>query len=282
MFSLLVAVAAIPSILACPQHELAARGQSLNKRAEGAQDWAYEASYNWGMINENYTLCQTGTQQSPIPLMITQGLSTTHVPIFDSASYSNISGALSNWGYGPAFTPLTTNSSTFTRAPAMKYDNTTLYFKGLHIHSPADHTVQGDRSKAELHLVHADAEGNNRGVIAIRIDPGNADSLFFSQMLGETANSTVEPTKNPIPSFHSKETIPLNLDVLEAIREANMLNDFWTYDGSLTSPPCTEGIRFWVARNTMYVSVQQMQAILAVSTFSSRAEQEVWQHGINK
>lgn len=216
--------------------------------------------------------------------MITQGLSTFHSPKFDDASYSSVSGALSNWGYGPAFTTSTNNS--VTAGPAMTYDNVTLYLKGLHIHSPADHTVQGDRSKAELHLVHADATGKERGVIAIRIDPGNADSLFVSQMLsgGQGQNSTTgsAPTTNPIPSFDSQETIPMNLDVLEAIREVNMFNDFWTYEGSLTSPPCTEGIRWWVARNAMYVSIVQMQAILAVSTYSARIEQEVWMHGINK
>jgi len=280
MFSLLVIIAAIPSIIACPQHDHVSHGRSLNKRAGGEQDWSYLASYDWGMINENYTLCQTGTQQSPIQLMITQGLSTSHSPMFDAASYSAVSGALSNWGYGPAFT--TSTNSSITSGPAMTYDNTTLYLKGLHIHSPADHSVQGDRSKAELHLVHADASGKERGVIAIRIDPGNADSLFFSQMLGQNTNSTVQGTTNPIPSFNSQETIPMNLDVLEAIREVNMFNDFWTYEGSLTSPPCTEGIRWWVARNTLYVSIEQMQAILAVSTFSARVEQEVWMHGINR
>lgn len=55
-----------------------------------------------------------------------------------------------------------------------------------------------------------------------------------------------------------------------------MFNEFWTYKGSLTSPPCTEGIRWFVARNVLFVSVEQMQAILAVSTYSARVEQEVW------
>lgn len=51
--------------------------------------------------------------------------------------------------------------------------------------------------------------------------------------------------------------------------------------GSLTSPPCTEGLRWFVARNIMFVSDEQMQAILRVSTYSARAEQEVWRHDIN-
>jgi carbonic anhydrase len=74
----------------------------------------------------------------------------------------------------------------------MTYDNETLYLKGWHIHSSADHTVQFDRSKAELHLVHADAKGIERGVVAIRIDPGNYDSPFFSQFLSPTSS---------VPSF---------------------------------------------------------------------------------
>lgn len=51
--------------------------------------------------------------------------------------------------------------------------------------------------------------------------------------------------------------------------------------GSLTSPPCTEGIRFYVARQIIFVGVEQMRAILRVSHYSARAEQEVWQHEIN-
>lgn len=206
--------------------------------------------------------------------MLTQGLSTEHIPTFNPATTSSVTGSLSNWGYGPAFT---SNETSTDKKASMTYDNTTLYLKGWHIHSPADHSVQGDRSKAELHLVHADANGVEQGVVAIRIDPGNADSKFLSQILSSNANTT-----NPMPSFNSQETIPMSLDIYQAIKEVNMFNDFWTYQGSLTSPPCTENIRWWVARNTMYVSVEQMQAILAVSTFSARVEQEVWMHGINR
>jgi carbonic anhydrase len=59
-------------------------------------------------------------------------------------------------------------------------------------------------------------------------------------------------------------------------------SEFWTYQGSLTSPPCTEGIRWFVARQIMFTGVKQMQDILGASTYSARAEQEVWQHRINE
>jgi len=73
----------------------------------------------------------------------------------------------------------------------------------------------------------------------------------------------------------------MGMDVAQALREVNMFNEFWTYRGSLTSPPCTEGIRFFVARNVLFTSVDQMREVLRVSTYSARAEQEVWMHQIN-
>ncbi|KAK2624453.1 hypothetical protein QTJ16_006403 [Diplocarpon rosae] len=282
MLCLLLIASFIPSIIACPRHEFNARG-SLNKRASGEHQWAYEASFNWGMLNREYITCQIGTQQSPIMLKTSQGLASSHIPTFDAEAYSKVEGELFNWGYGPSFTnPFSTNG------PAMKYDDKTLYLKGLHVHSPADHPIENERAKAELHLVHADASGAEKGVIAIRVDPGNAESAFFAQLLSgnqpgsNSSSGYTTSSTSAVPKFDSQEKMSITLNVLQAIKEVNMFSDFWTYQGSLTSPPCTEGIRFWVARNTLYVSIAQMQAILAVSTYSARNEQEVWMHGINR
>lgn len=67
----------------------------------------------------------------------------------------------------------------------------------------------------------------------------------------------------------------MEIDPMQAVREVNSFSEFWTYKGSLTSPPCKEGIQWFVARNILFTSVKQMQDILGASTFSSRAEQEV-------
>lgn len=189
--------------------------------------------------------------------------------------YPNTStGDLHNWGYGPAVSFLGGSDGNITTLPSVEFDesnvNETVYLASWHIHAPADHSVQGDRSKAELHLVHADAQGHERAVLAIRIDPGNSDSAFFRQL-------------PPFVGFNStSERRPgteMNMNL--ALDEINRFSDFWTYRGSLTSPPCTEGLRWFVARNIMFVSDDQMQEILRVSTFSARAEQEVWRHDIN-
>ncbi|KAE9962032.1 hypothetical protein EG328_002850 [Venturia inaequalis] len=257
------------SIIACPQHDFHPEdGTALRKRAAG-QDWAYEASFNWGMINTNYSLCQTGMTQSPIPLLLSQGISLTHTPTFNFPPASI--GTWSNWGYGPGFTLNTnaTEKATVTFQDKNDGVNETATLKGWHIHAPADHTVQGDRSKAELHMVFADAAGKERVVFAFRIDPGNTESKFFSQL-------------PPMISYSNKTEIKnTSIQNRLAIAEVNAFAEFWTYRGSLTSPPCREGIRWYVARNIMFVSNKQMQDILSVSTYSARAEQEVWLHAIN-
>ena len=221
-------------------------------------------------INTAYELCQTGTQQSPIPLRLDQGLSAQHTMRFNYPT--NVSGIFQNWGYGPAFT-IDHDDDDFTTLPSITFAengvNNTAYLHSWHIHSPADHTVQGDRSKAELHLVHASANGSERAVLAIRIDPGNAPSAFFTSLPA-------------LVGYNNTNThIPAYINPSGPINEVARFNEFWTYKGSLTSPPCTEGLRWFVARQILFVSDAQMQAILRVSTYSARAEQEVWRHDIN-
>ncbi|KAI4633154.1 hypothetical protein J4E80_000517 [Alternaria sp. BMP 0032] len=276
----LAAATLAPTALSCPQHTNAKRNVHLTTRQQvppgtnvTQNDWAYEASFNWGKINPDYELCQTGTQQSPIALSLGNGLALNHVPTFKYNG--SIAGNFYNWGYGPAFTVAHDEKAAeedidWTSHPSFTYDNETVYLKGWHIHAPADHSVGGDRSKAELHLVHVDAEGHEAAVMAIRLDPGNSNSTFFEQlpsMIGYTEMGVEEPT---------------TMDFAPLLESVLYFNEFWTYQGSLTSPPCTEGIRWFVARQILFTGVDQMRAILGASTYSARAEQEVWQHRINE
>ncbi|KAF2683826.1 carbonic anhydrase [Lentithecium fluviatile CBS 122367] len=267
--SILSLGALLSPILACPDHS---NNKLLLKRAEISDNatakWAYEASFNWGKLDPAYALCQNGTQQSPIALSLSNGLSLNHVPEFNYPS--NVTGNFFNWGYGPAFTVAHDEAKGWEAHPSFTYDNTTVYLKGWHIHAPADHTVAMVRSRAELHLVHVDASGHEAAVLAIRLDPGNRDSSFFSLL-------------PPMIGFNDVTTqVQTNIDLNSLLEAVHMFDEFWTYRGSLTSPPCTEGIRWFMARQICYVGVGQMQGILGASTYSARAEQAVWQHRINE
>lgn len=271
---LVVASGLVASILACPQHTYQRSGKIEGRQVapppnnETAPDWAYEASFNWGKVNPEYGLCQNGTQQSPIALSLGNGLALNHVPKFNYNT--SAAGVWKNWGFGPAFTLNHVDGEPYTTLPSFTYDNVTVYLIGWHIHAPADHSVGGDRSKAELHLVHVDADGHEAAVLAIRLDPGIYNNAFFDQL-------------PPMIGFNDRTTqVPLTVDHELALSSVQHFNEFWTYQGSLTSPPCHEGIRWFVARQILFTGVEQMQQILGASTYSARAEQEVWQHRINE
>lgn len=106
--------------------------------------------------------------------------------------------------------------------------------------------------------------------MAIRLDPGNSNNTFFEQL----------PAMIGFDEMGVEEAV--ELDFTPALQSVLYFNEFWTYQGSLTSPPCHEGIRWFVARQILFTGVEQMQAILGASTYSARAEQEVWQHRINE
>lgn len=121
-----------------------------------------------------------------------------------------------------------------------------------------------------MHFVFLDAAGDFKAVFGMFLEAGNANSGFVSQFPAVLTGFNDTTTKTPA-------SISLNL----ALEEANNFRDFWTYQGSLTVPPCSEGLRWFLSRDAIFTSVEQMQAILGVGSYGSRAELAVWQHQIN-
>jgi carbonic anhydrase len=205
--------------LACADHSY-----HNQKRAEpGKTIWAYEASYDWARLSPDYVLCQDGTQQAPIPLRLDQGLSLSHLLHFDQYDMDQ-SGNFINWGYGPAMT-FAHPEGNYTSLPQLTFEdngkNETVYMSGWHIHAPGDHTVQGARSKAEMHFVHVTPTGTPRAVLAFRIDPGNAPSPFFNGL------------PEMISYRDANKTVSASINAMAAVREVNNFSEFWTYRGAL-------------------------------------------------
>lgn len=252
--------------LACPDHEY----HSMKKRADVGADWKYTDAHNWGLLKPEYGACQEGSHQAPIGLRLDQGFASNQPKL--EGYEKNVTGAFANWNYGPSMT-LQHPEGDFKTLPHLTFNEAgkseTVYMSAWHIHAPGEHTVNGERTRAEMHFVHVTAEGKPRAVLALRIDPGTQDSEFFRQL--PPLISHTETGK------HVNATVNIGL----ALDEVNRFTRAWTYAGSLTTPPCTEDIRFFVARDILFVSDEQMKALLHVSQYSARPEQQVWQHQIN-
>lgn len=213
-----------------------------------------------------YALCQSGTQQSPINVAGEQ-VSLNHLPNFDGYANVSIPGNFFNWAFAPAWTPH--HEEDLTTLPSFNFDDQEVFMIGWHIHTPAEHLVDGKRSRAELHLVHVTADDHEAAVVGIRLAVGATESAFFKQLP---------------PYIHFNDTAQLQgleVNMRLAIDEVGGVRDFWTYQGSLTTPPCSEGLRWFLAKQELMVSQQQMVDILAASRFSHRVPQEVWNHEIN-
>lgn len=119
----------------------------------------------------------------------------------------------------------------------------------FHMHSPSEHTVDGKFYDMELHVVHAYAEGGLGGVLGVFFDrsAGNIDNPFLDKLPASlfTSATAVDDTE--------VSDIDVN-SWLESIDKAH-----WNYSGSLTTPPCTEGIKWTVFSDVQPISDAQLK-----------------------
>ena len=109
----------------------------------------------------------------------------------------------------------------------------------FHFHIPSEHTVNGRASSMELHLVHRDALGN-LAVVGVLLELGPTPNPVIEEIF---ARAPLAPGTVAVEgaTVNARDLLPRDLH-------------FWTYGGSLTTPPCSEGVRWTVLRNPVSVS----------------------------
>ena len=115
--------------------------------------------------------------------------------------------------------------------------------KQFHFHSPSEHTIAGKSYAMEMHFVHADQDGGFL-VVGVLIQEGEEHPVlnqlwsFMPQNPGETSQQAVR------------------------IEETNLLPDtreYFSYSGSLTTPPCSEGVKWIVIKTPIEASARQIE-----------------------
>lgn len=118
----------------------------------------------------------------------------------------------------------------------------------LHVHSPAEHVLSGLRYPVEIHFVHIRDDGR-MAVIGVLASVGAANAEF-QKILDNTPNTPGVPTHNEtqIP-FNAKKLLPEGPKT------------FFTYAGSLTTPPCTEGVSWFLYTRPITISAEQLASL---------------------
>jgi carbonic anhydrase len=123
-------------------------------------------------------------------------------------------------------------------------------------------------------------------VVGVRIEPASGtavhaegakgqESAFFAQMLAGAAG--------PMPGLkEGREVQNVVLDPMLAIAEVGGGTEYWTYKGSLTTPPCSEGLRWFVMARPLVVGKEQLGGLRGVGKHSARLEQRVLEQGVNQ
>ena len=124
----------------------------------------------------------------------------------------------------------------------------TYALKSAHFHSPSEHLIDGASFAAELHLVHADADGN-LAVVGLLFRPG-APSPVAQEILDATP--AVGDTVVEGFTLNAGGYVPSELG-------------YYRYDGSKTTPPCDEPVDWYVMREPKSISPEQVNKLLALS-----------------
>jgi carbonic anhydrase len=209
----------------------------------------------WGEIDPSYAECSAGKSQSPIDLTNGQPSSEPTLEV----SYEPAAIELENNGHSvqgdyPAGSSITLAGT--------EYD-----LVQFHFHSPAEHEIGGRAFPLEFHFVN-EAEDGTHAVLGVMATEG-AENPAFSELVaalppkeGETAEVDGE--------VNAADLLPP--DPTSAPR--------WSYEGSLTTPPCTEGVKWTVFDQPIELSTDQIATHMAVFDGNNRPLQPLNGRGV--
>merc|ERR1711879_231591 len=237
------------------------RGYRVGKNSKKvhASHWAYEGPHgpeHWGELKPSYAVAKTGTCQSPIDL--TNAESSDGVEV--SYNYKNSSMTVLNNGH--------TIQNNYAPGSTLTINGAAYELKQFHFHLPSEHTVDGQHRAMEMHLVHANA-GGQLAVLGVFIEEGEEN-----QILAPIWNSLP-----PRPSNHSAAgTPPPTVVVPGEICASQLLpaeNTMFRYSGSLTTPPCTEGVYWLVLQEPIHMGRAQITKFRKMFRFNNRPVQNI-------
>ena len=218
---------------------LAACGGESNGLEEGTVEWGYSGDRSpdkWGSLSEEYSECSAGKQQSPV----------------DIAGYSPGDGPSVSFEYGDDGTQMD-NTGLFVKVnyegdSRMRVGAREYTLSQAHAHYPSEHTIEGESFPLEMHLVH-DRDDGGLAVLSVLYRLGAANAAI--QAMIDNAPAAGETTDMDSP-----------IDATSFLPEKA---GYYSYPGSLTTPPCSEGVEWLVLSDIQEVSEEQVTQLAALT-----------------
>lgn len=201
--------------------------------AEENAHWGYSGVVGpeyWGTLSEKFITCSGGKNQSPINLT---GMIKSQLPLLE-INYQAGGMEILNNGH--------TIQVNYMPGNTLSIGEHVYELKQFHFHTPSENTIEGESFPMEAHFVHADKDGK-LAVVALLFELG-----------GE--NEELEKAWPLMPeNVGEKRALPTKVDA-RALLPRNY--DYYYFNGSLTTPPCSEGVRWFVMKNFVTASKAQI------------------------
>ena len=223
--------------------------------AQTAAPWSYTGKngpVNWGKLDPAYKGCSQGHDQSPIDIRGAH-LNKNLPPI--EFHYIAASVTLENTGNT---IEAHVRPGSYIVADGERYD-----LQQFHFHHPSEEAVKGKLTDMVVHLVHKSASGK-LAVIAVRFSMDRGDANAVMAALWTHLPPTAGATETVSDMINPGGFLPAD-------------RGYWTYTGSLTAPPCTEGVKWFVFEDVLSISRSQLRAFTTIFPMNSRPLQDT--HG---
>jgi carbonic anhydrase len=196
-------------------------------------NWSYSGDTGpdrWGDLSAEFSLASRGKEQSPVEI---SGATPEKLP---ELKLDYIDCPVEVIDTGHLFFAHALDGE--IAGGSLSIDGSSYTLKSFHFHCPAEHLIEGERYKAELHLVHKNQKGELL-VLAV---------LFCPLKEGEVTHTLLNPTSPP-ERFNASLLLPTDT------------SKYYTYPGSLTTPPCTEGVKWVILKDVAAITEAQIEQL---------------------
>jgi carbonic anhydrase len=220
-----------------PQVDQTATTAHETHETHHAKHWGYSgdvAPAHWSALDDKFHMCSEGKEQSPINVVATKDINLPALAL----NYANGSKSIINNGH--------TVQVNIKGGDTLTIDGEPYELKQFHFHTPSENHINGQEFPLEAHFVHATKDGK-LAVIAVMFKEG-------------TENPTLQKIVKSFPLQKNQETtLEFSKAYLEVVMPQN--KEYYHFMGSLTTPPCSEKVNWFVLKNVQTASPAQIAAI---------------------
>ncbi|KAI4378711.1 hypothetical protein MLD38_016151 [Melastoma candidum] len=200
---------------------------------------------HWGEIKEEWGACKNGEMQSPIDLL-SERVKIVPKSVVDIRTwYRPTNATLKNRGHDIML------QWDANKAGSIKINGTDYYLQQGHWHSPSEHSVNGRRYDLELHLVHVSPDPNVKNKIVV------VGMLYKGGLL---RNAFLSKLTRKLATMIDKEE-ERKMGIVDPKHVEMKGEKYFRYMGSLTTPPCTQGVTWFINKETSFASWRQINLL---------------------